>query len=72
MTHYHEGQEVEVRALTDFSVPGGARVWRKAKIITHATQGHEAGWRYHVEFQDGTRAAFAADYIRPAEMVWMP
>jgi hypothetical protein len=61
MTHYHEGQEVEVAMVEMIGVLGGLR-WRKAKIIKAACQQD----KWLVEFPDGTRAIYDVDHIREA------
>lgn len=50
MTHFHEGQEVEVEDIR-FSY----HEWRNAKIV---------GLVYHVQFPDGTRAVLDSKRIR--------
>lgn len=58
MTQFHDGQEVEVRSETYRD--DEARQWRKAVIVEYQ------GRIYSCRFPNGTRAVFAADYIRVA------
>jgi hypothetical protein len=67
MTHYHEGQEVEVLKppSRDESIehPIPTTRWRKAKIIQRMIV-HLGIAEYEVEFLDGTRAVFDTDQIK--------
>ncbi len=64
---FHEGQEVEVRALDADGTVGRAFSllgWRKAKIVYKTKVLHEDLPAYAVQFPDGTRAVFDAAHIR--------
>jgi hypothetical protein len=59
MSTFHEGQAVEVWCFPDGE-------WEKAKIVRlpHAPHALDDGRKYTVQFPDGTRAIFNAEYIR--------
>ena len=59
---FHEGQDVEVWAMT-------LQTRRKAKIVAlpHAPNALDDGRKYTVQFPDGSRGVFAAERIRAVE-----
>lgn len=61
LTQFHEGQEVEVRRVTEKNDV----IWRKAKIVTRGFGDDIITPRtFEVVFADGSRAVFDADHIR--------
>lgn len=65
MSQFHEGQEVEIYELGNAIHSVDSRNWRKAKIVRHSWD--HPGYRWEVQFPDGTRAALDAEHIMEAK-----
>jgi hypothetical protein len=65
MTHFHEGQDVEVLERWQVGHMKPQAAWRKAKIVeSHGAGPATKSGVYSVLFPDGSRDAFGAEQIR--------